>query len=478
MEKEKEKKNFFDFLPENSIIKYKKFLFNYKGINASEYSIKNSKFHYDIYTNQFIHFIADLICIFDTKGKIVKNFKYRTINEKIRFVTCDKYNNLLLVITENNKALFIDLKKGYSYQYTNIDPKTGAHFGFIQGGFFIPKLSKNKEDKKKEGDEYYIGLISNTSYRIVNLFINGKSFEFKNLVVSEKIEITEYYFNNIFNVLIIRNEYKGFYLINLKNNHCFNSFITLNIKNVYFTSKFYIQKIYNKLYFIHFTENLIEFYRLNNLKKKKDTKKITFNKSGKSIDYEFAQVQFYNNLIILYLGDNIRLYDLKAGEKMKIGKVDVPQTKMDGFFDKIKILGKFVTINNEFYKIKFLPEKYRITNVSNSYETFFNLLRRKNSTNSTTSILINIIEQYELSTFYAILFKLIENYVKSKKEIINDDKKNENEIIYIGHNFFYLSQEEIFSLFNNDFNGVENLKLLQIMITVYNEYKKKKNTNR
>ena len=58
-----------------------------------------------------------------------------------------------------------------------------------------------------------------------------------------------------------------------------------------------------------------------------------------------------------------------------------------------------------------------------------------------------------------------ENYI--------DDKKNIYEIIYIGHNFFYLPADDLFSLFNNDFNNIENLKLLQVMITVYSEYEKK-----
>ena len=291
--------------------------------------------------------------------------------------------------------------------------------------------------------------------------------------ISETIPITEYYFNNIFNVLIIRNEYQGFFLINLKNSYCFNSLIELKINNVDLISKFYIHNIYNKLYFIHFSENQLEFYRLNNLKRKKEPKKILFNKSGKSIDYEFTQLQFYNNLIILYMRDNIRIYDIKAGQKKKFGKICVPQKKIDGFFDKMKIYGKFVEINNSLYKIKFLPDNFLSINITNTFETFFNLLRRKKATNAATTLLINLIEQDELSTFYAIIFKLIENYAKSIEEIAIDDKKNIFEIIYIGHNFFYLPQDDIFSLFNQDINNIDNLKLLQIMITVYYEYTKK-----
>jgi hypothetical protein len=376
-----------------------------------------------------------------------------------------------MLVTEKNKVFVIDLKNENLCEYSTIDYKSGTRLGFIHGGFFIPKLSK--DDKKKDVNEYNFGLVSNNSYRIVNLITNGREFQFKNTFISEKIPITEYYFNNIFNVLIIRNEYQGFFLINLKNSYCFNSCIELSIDNVYFTSKFYIHNIYKKLYFIHFTENLIEFYRLNDLKKKKEPKKIAFNKSGKLIDYELAQIQFYNNLIIIYMGDNIRIYDLKSGNKKKFGKIDIPHEKKDIFFDKIKIYGKFIAIDNDIYKIKFIPEIFLTKNVTNTFETFFNLLRRKNTTSTVTSLLINLIEQYELSTFYAIIFKLIENNAKSMEENYIDDKKNIYEIIYIGHNFFYLPADDLFSLFNNDFNNIENLKLLQVMITVYSEYEKK-----
>ena len=472
MENKKDEK-FFDFLPKNSVIKFKKFKFDYKDTKASNFSFKKGNYIYDYYTNQFLYFINNSIFIFTTKGKVQKSIQYKR-NEKIRYCTCEKYNNYLLIITEKNKVLIIDLKNECLAEYNTLDYKTGERLGYIIGGFFIPKIGKNKDDKKKEGEDFNIGLISNNSYRIVNVLRSGNTFTFKNIFESEKIPITEYYFNNIFNVLIIRNEYQGFFLINLKNIYCVNSCIELNINNVYFTSKFFLQNIYNKLYFIHFTENLIEFYRLNNLKVKKEPKKILFNKSGKSIDYEFSQIQFYNNLIILYMGDNIRIYDIKAGQKKKFGKIDIPQKKMDGFFDKIKIYGKLVSVNHDIYKIKFIPENYLTMNVSNMFETFFNLLRRKNSTSVVTSILINLIEQNELSTFYAIIFKLIENCAKSKEENYSDDKKNIFEIIYIGHNFFYLPQDDVFSLFNNDFNNIENLKLLQVMITVYKEYEKKK----
>jgi hypothetical protein len=155
-----------------------------------------------------------------------------------------------------------------------------------------------------------------------------------------------------------------------------------------------------------------------------------------------------------------------------MGKIQIPESKKEGFFDKIKIRGKFIIINNDIYKIKFLPENYKNINISNTLETFFNILRRKNTTHIVTSMLVNLLKEYELSSFFAIFTKITQNYIKSKNEINVDDKKNAYEIMYRGHNSFYLSQDHIFSLFNNEFENIENLKLLQLMTCVFNEYTK------
>ena len=463
----KNEENFFEFLPENSIITYKKYKFDFNNINESSEDLKSAIYSYDLYSNQFIYLFKDKIYIFNTKGNLVKKVKLPKM-DKIRFCTCEKDNNYILCITEKNVAIVLNAKKDNFIKYDPYDPKIEVRLGYIHGGFFV----KHKINEKKKEEEIDIGLIGNNSYRIVTIIINGKSALIKNTFASQKIQITEYYYNNKFNILVIRNEYLGFFLINLKNSHCYSSCIELTINNIYFTSKFFLQNIYNKLYFIHFTENLIEFYRLKDLKVKKEPKTIKFNKSEKVIDYELTQIQFYNNLIILYICDNIRLYDIKSDFSKKMGKIDIPKDKIDGFFDKIKIRGKFVMINDNIYKIKFLPEIYKNKNKSNTLETFFNLLRRKNTTNVVTSMLINLLKEYELSTFFAIFFKISKNYIKSKNEVTTDDKKNPYEIIYKGHNSFYLSQDNIFSLFNNEFNQIEYLKMLQVMIIVHNEYTK------
>ena len=461
----KNEENFFEFLPDKSIIAFKKYQFDFTNLNVSKEILESAVYSYDVYSEQFIYLIKESIYIFNKKGKCIQNIRLPKL-DKIRFCTCDKNNNYILCITEKNVVVVLNVKKDNYVKYEPYDPRIEVRLGYLHGGFFI----RNKVNEKKKEEEIDIGLIGNNSYRIVTIIISGKSAITKNTFASPKMPITEYYYNNVFHVLIIRNEYLGFFLINLKNSHCYNSCVELKINDVFFTSKFYLQNIYNKLYFIHFTDGLIEFYRLKNLKEKKEPKIIKFNRSQKMIDYELTQVQFYNNLMILYVFEDIRLYDIKSDFNKKMGKILIPESKRDGFFDKIKIRGKFVIINNDIYKIKFLPENYKIKNISNTLGTFFNLLRRKNCTGLVQTMLTNLFKEYELSSFFAIFNKIIENHVKSQNKPNVDDKKNANEIIYKGHNAFYLTQDNIFSLFNTEYDGIGNMKILQIMTRIYTEY--------
>ena len=52
--KNKNEENVFDFLPENSIITYKKYKFDLARLNVTNEIMKSAVYSYDIYTNQFI----------------------------------------------------------------------------------------------------------------------------------------------------------------------------------------------------------------------------------------------------------------------------------------------------------------------------------------------------------------------------------------------------------------------------------------
>ena len=462
--------NFFSFT-NNSILTYKKYHFNLEnlGLNINN-NLSKYKYHFDVYTNQFIYYIHDYFCIFNSKGNLVKKFLEKDSHrETKKYSTCEKSNNMILYINDKNKVKIINNE--LQSVYKSNDPKVGK-LGFLQGAFFISLKNRTKEDKKQEGQEYLFGIICNHEYRIISLIIKDQTYNYSNLFVSPKVDISEHYYNDAFNVLILRNSMIKFSLVNLKSSACFSSYFELDIQDVLMTSQFYFQRIYNKLYFIHFTENCIVFYRLNNVKNIKK-KIITFNKSEKVIDYEMTKMQFYNNLVIIYFNDNIRVYDIKANFSKKFGKIDVPIDKRDGYLHKFKINNKFVFVNDDIYKIKFLPDNYYKEHISNIYETFFDLLRRTNNKKSTCDILVKIIENYELSIFFKIMDKIIENYAKSKM-ITYDDKKNPNEISYLGHNAFFLLFEDIFYLFKNEFQNIDLKRLFQIMIIIYSRIENKK----
>ena len=44
--------------------------------------------------------------------------------------------------------------------------------------------------------------------------------------------------------------------------------------------------------------------------------------------------------------------------------------------------------------------------------------------------------------------------------------------MYIGHNLFYLSKDNVYAIFNDNFDNIDSIKILQIMVTIYNEYTK------
>ena len=67
---------------------------------------------------------------------------------------------------------------------------------------------------------------------------------------------------------------------------------------------------------------------MKNLKEIKKPKCIKLNKNGKIIEYKQVQFQFYNNLIIIYLGDNIRLYDIKSKHNQEIGIIKITGDKI------------------------------------------------------------------------------------------------------------------------------------------------------
>ena len=102
---------FFDFLPENSIITYKKYQFDFTKLNVSTESLKSSVYSYDSYNNQFIYLIKSFIYVFNAKGKCVQEINLPKI-EKIRFCTCDKTNNYILCITEKNYTYVFNSRKG------------------------------------------------------------------------------------------------------------------------------------------------------------------------------------------------------------------------------------------------------------------------------------------------------------------------------------------------------------------------------
>ena len=147
--KNKNEENFFSFLPENSIITFKKYQFDFAKLNVSSEIMKSAVYSYDIYANQFIYLIKNSIYIFNTKGKCIKTVKTPKM-DKIRFCTCDKNNNYILCITEKNVVVILNVKKENYIKYEPYDPRIEVKLGYLHGGFFINKKVNEKKYLRKK----------------------------------------------------------------------------------------------------------------------------------------------------------------------------------------------------------------------------------------------------------------------------------------------------------------------------------------
>jgi hypothetical protein len=281
--------------------------------------------------------------------------------------------------------------------------------------------------------------------------------------ISNKMKIIDYNFNHIFKLLlIIKDEPYSFCFYNLKSKSTYKTPIFLNnIKIIEKESKLYLENIYKKLYLIHLLDSVIEVYRLNDLKEIKEPLKINYNINKNKINIKYVFLQFYNSLIFVYMENFIKVYDIKSkNNNYEIFNLKITEDQFYDTFYKARIVGKYLLINDIFYKIKFDKLNYKKSSYSNIKDSFFLILRRKNCINVLKKMLIEILNNFQFSVFLDIIEgialnnkKYIEN--KSKKENSNNiNNKNEPyRVIYIGNNKFFLSEDFFFEIFNQDFTA-------------------------
>ena len=437
--KKNNENSLFSFIPETSPIIYKKITSLTPDIKSLNEKIKSKNipfkptFFYDKYTNQFLYINGEDVIILDTKFEI-KSFSRINVNEKVKSISIEYNNKYILYTTYNYKSMIINL-----LDLETIECPENKKAQYL-GGFFIPHKSPQKEH-----DYFILCMVSRKYFNISRIKIsndqhNELQYMSNKAFKSNNMKIIDYNFNHIFKLLlIIRDDPYSFCIYNLKSKCTYKTSIILNnIKIIEKESKLYLENIYKKLYLIHLIDSTIEIYRLNDLKEVKEPLKINYNcninKNKVNIKYIF--LQFYNSLIFVYMENFIKLYDIKSkNNNYEIFNLKITKDQFYDTFYKAKIIGKYLLINDLFYKIKFDKLNYKNNSYSNIKDNFFLILRRKNS--------------------------------------ININNKNEPyRVIYIGNNRFFFSEDLLFEIFNQ--NLTPNISpdiLVKILSYFYHIYK-------
>ena len=457
-------KNPFSFLPKDSILKYEEVHYNIEDFtNTKDPKYKEKLyFLYDKQSDRFIYFFDSNIYIFNSNGNLEKYTKIE-LAEPIKISAVEYNCNFLLLLTKTNKAIISELNNHISVNYDIFDKVN------LLGGFFI-KRNPNKDNKYCK-----LCMVNEKNFIISKLYVDktekGETIlKRKNFVVSKEMKIFNYFYNSNFNVMIIRIEKCNFILVNLKSKLCYETYISLDHlnNNIMQMSIFLVRNIYHKLYFIHMNSKIIEFYGLKDLKNKKPPK---------TIQLEFGvynqniKLQFTSNLVIIYNDNNIYVYDIKEKSNNKILTMNYMKNKeYHAFYKNIKVFGDYIAIGTNFYKTKFNHEIYFNNNIKdNEKQAFFVTLRRENTKHIIKQVLIDIFQNYEISKLYEYLSALIKNNARNEKKI-KYNKKNAYQLIFGGKNYFYLNNDEVFTIFSRKIKDRDPIKIVQFMGIIYNLY--------
>ena len=455
----------FSFITSDSIIKYDEVQFNVEEvINTKDPKYKEKLyFIYDKQSDRFIYFYDSNIFIFNSKGKIEKYIKVE-LAEKIKLAAVEYTYNYLLLCTRSNQALICNLKYNISENYNIFDKG-----GFL-GGFFI------KRKPEKDNNYCKLCMVNEKKFIISKIYVEQTEkgeyvFKRKHFYTSKEMTIYNYFYNSDFNVVILRLELCDFFLVNLKSKVCYETLISLdhlNMNNIILISMFLVRNIYHQLYLIHLNSKNIEFYGLKDLKKKKPPKII---KLDYGVNHQNIKLQFTNNLVIIYNENNVFIYDIKSKNTNKILTINMKKNKeYSNFYKNIRVYGDFIAIGRSFYRTKFDYQKFFDKKYTeNELETFLITLRRGNANHIIKKALIEILEKNEISKLYLLISNMIKYNTRKNKQI-NEDKKNAYQITCSGHNYFYLNNDEIFSLFSRKMKDKDPVKIIQFMGILYNLY--------
>lgn len=400
---------------------------------------------YDQYSQNFIFSDYKQLQIITLKGM---NFltlicePQRSKSSKITFLSIDQTKAFLVETRDYSTLLFRCLNQNlYSIIFTSQKEK-------LLGAFFLSE-GECLEIKKK------IVILTESFVTINQVYINcDKEIIFsKEAIYRKNITIDNFYYSQQFRILIIKSGL-NFFVFNLKNLNNIKNIFSFQVKNYLNISKFFLVTLYNKLYFIHLSDNHIQLYKLETLLNIKATKVIYFQNDMTKTTKKLGsiQIQFCDNLIILYCDQSILIYDIKQKNNFNIGNIELDKS----LFPKdnsISIYDDLLVYNDTFYKVQFNNSYFNLNSNCNTKDTFFTILRRNNYAEISFNILADLISKFQIANLKNIFTKLVKiiynNTIQSSTMLLlNSKNTNNNESVKkIEKLKNCISQQKIFETF-------------------------------
>ena len=398
---------------------------------------KNEFFVYDQYTSTFIVINNDS----KTYSFLAKKEKITLSLSTLSPITAISIDDSFLYLTEvhlNNVVIFRSIKRNISSVIFQSENDTILSVLFISA----------KDAKKK------ILIITATSLSIYTAEETNGAIA-REIILAKRIAIDDFVYLKSKKILIIKSSV-NFLMLNV-NNIEENKAMTISfqVKSLLNISKFFIEDIYARSYFIHFTEGQVQLINLRSVNKVEKIILFTNDLTDSKIDYKTAKLQFTNNLILIYINKSILIYDIKQKNNYNIGVIDIAMNYQ-------KVYGDYIEVDSEVCKVQFNLEFFYKNSNCNTYDTFFTLLRRKDSMKVCVDVLIDLIAKFQVTNLKNIFAKLIRIIVRNNsKSPLSKYERN------------YIPQEKLFAIFldrkTTQISSEKKIKLLISLLHILTE---------
>ena len=398
---------------------------------------KNEFFVYDQYTSTFIVMNNDS----KTYSFLAKKEKITLSLSTLSPITAISIDDSFLYLTEvhlNNVVIFRSIKRNISSVIFQSENDTILSVLFISA----------KDAKKK------ILIITATSLSIYTAEETNGVIA-REIILAKRIAIDDFVYLKSKKILIIKSSV-NFLMLNV-NNIEENKAMTISfqVKSLLNISKFFIEDIYDRSYFIHFTEGQVQLINLRSVNKVEKIILFTNDLTDSKIDYKTAKLQFTNNLILIYINKSILIYDIKQKNNYNIGVIDIAMNYQ-------KVYGDYIEVDSEVCKVQFNLEFFYKNSNCNTYDTFFTLLRRKDSMKVCVDVLIDLIAKFQVTNLKNIFAKLIRIIVKNNsKSRLSKYERN------------YIPQEKLYAIFldrkTTQISSEKKIKLLISLLHILTE---------